>query len=714
MIYRFVRLALIAGSLLAASAVFAQVTTPPVVTSPRPVPAPTPSSARAAAGSKADEMQDRFVLADADIDSVLQALETYTGKTVLHPTALPTGTYSIRINHPIPKSELILALETLLFQNNVGVVPLGDRFLKVVPLAAARTEAPEFIEGSTLDLPPSGKLGTKVFQLEFQRASEIFAGGPTGGLQSLLSLNIGGGVVVLDKANSAIITDSISNLQRIELLLKNLDKPFITGFSPKFYSLQNAKAADVVAKLHALLTGPVQSQIGTATSYQSDDRTNKVIVITDPREIPFFDDLIAKMDVPSELSPSIDVIYLKHADAATLQPVLANLISGQIAAQQKANTVAPRAGDLQTVDRMNPNPTPTPLNPSPNAAANALAKASAETGTGQFSQSVTAVADERSNSIVVTGNKDDIKLMHSLVEKLDGPLAQVRIQVIIAEVTLSDTDISGIQALNLHVATDNTRGTHITTFAGGSGTLSSIAGWDFANGIVNPLSVDAALQASGAGSRNVVHVLSAPIIMTAHGKVADVQVGEQVPVITGGQTTLATTGTTPVASETTSYTNIVIDLNVTPLIGDNGDVQMTIDQKVDDIIGYTTVNNTPQPNIGHREAKSFVTVKDGQMLVLGGMQRTSKTATQNKLGFLYEIPILSQLLGGHTDDLQRTELLFFLRPTIIPAEAGSEDAMRKIEELSNRDQVKAFLKNPAPQPNSKTQNFLDRFKTKDN
>jgi len=712
MIYRSARWALAAGLLVSTSALFAQVTNRPVVPSPRP----TAADARAATGpSHSDEIVDAFKLADADIDSVLQAIETYTGKTVLHPTALPTGTYSIRINRPIPKSELILALETLLFQNNVGVVPMGDRFLKVVPLAAARTEAPELIEGSTLDLPPSGKIATKVFQLEFQRASEIFAGGPTGGLQSLLSLNIGGGVVVLDKANSAIITDSISNLQRIERLLNTLDRPFVKGFVPKFYNLNNATAADVVSKLHALLTGPLQAQIGSATSYQSDDRTNKVIVIADEREIPFFDDLISKMDVPSQLGASIDVIYLKHADAATLQPILAQLISGQIAAQQKAKTVAPQPGALTVVDRMNPNPAPTPAAPT---AAPATPKA--EMGTGQFSQTVSAQADERSNSIIVTGNRDDIRLMHALVEKLDQAVAQVRIQVIIAEVTLSDTDISGIQSLGLTVGQNSAGATKVLSFAGsavgsgGSPNGTSIAGWDFTSGTVNPFAVTAALQSAGNGSKSLVHVLSAPVIMTAHGKPGMVTVGEQVPIITGGQSTIATTGTTPIQSTTTSYTNIAIEMDVTPLIGDNGDVQMTIDQKVDDIISNTVIDGNDQPVIGHREAKTFVTVKDGQMLVLGGMQRTSKSSTQSKIGFLYEIPILSQILGSHTDDLERTELLFFIRPVIVTPEQGTEDTMKRVYEMSNRDQIEGFLKNPAPPPQSKLQNFLDRFKTKDN
>ncbi len=172
-----------------------------------------------------------FKLPEGDIDSVLGALEIYTGRTVLRPGSLPAATYSLVINRPIPKSELVLALETELSLNQIGVIPLGDRFLKIVPLSTAKAEAPEFIEGSTLDMAPSGRIATKLFQLNFLRAPEFF----NSGLTSIFSPGVGGGVVVLDKANAALITDSLSNLQRIETLLKAIDKPSTGGFTARFY-----------------------------------------------------------------------------------------------------------------------------------------------------------------------------------------------------------------------------------------------------------------------------------------------------------------------------------------------------------------------------------------------------------------------------------------------------------------------------------------------
>ena len=99
----------------------------------------------------------------------------------------------------------------------------------------------------------------------------------------------------------------------------------------------------------------------------------------------------------------------------------------------------------------------------------AIANLLAEAGTASdFSSLITVLADDRSNSIVVSGTVDDIRLIREIVDKVDVLLAQVSIQVVIAEVTLSDTDTSGINALNLTFGTDALRGTHITNFDTGT------------------------------------------------------------------------------------------------------------------------------------------------------------------------------------------------------------------------------------------------------
>jgi general secretion pathway protein D len=681
MTLRFARLWLSVGLLEAAPLAFAQV--PP--TNPRPVPVLT------AVASKTDENTvDSFKLSDGDIDAVLGALETYTRKTVIRPGQLPTALYSLRIDRPIPKTELVTALETLLALNNVAVAPMGDRFLKVVPLSQAKSEAPEMVTGSSLNLPPSGKIVTKVFELNFLRVAEFVPQ-----IMTFMTPGIGSGVVQLEKSNVVLVTDSLENIQRIERLLAQVDKPRENSLTPRFYTLHNgAKASDVVTKIHAMLSGPAQNQLRLTTTFTPDDRTGQIILIADPREYPLFDKLIERLDIVAEPNTRNEVIALKHADAKDVVTLLTALITGQNAAVQKGASQSVRPGQIV------PQPgQPAVVNPPPGVTGVIPAVANAGDtlpGSSEFSTYITVQADERTNSVVVSGTFDDLRLIKDIVAKVDVLLAQVSIQVVIAEVTLSDTDDSGINALGLNVGQTAKGATSITGFSG------SIAGWNVTSGIVNPLSFAAALNS--AGDKHKVRILESNTVMTTHNKQAKFAVTEQEPVITGttGVPLASTTTSAPFAtSSTVSYKDIGITLTVTPLIGDDGSIQLQIDQVVDDDQGSVTIDGNSQPIIGHREANSFISVQDGQMAVLGGLQSSGRTTDQQKMGLLYEIPIISRLFGYRTNDLERTELLLFIRPHILRVDEATGDTQKQIEGMSNKDQIKQYLKDPSKMPDPK-------------
>lgn len=644
------------------------------------------------AAAPAEELVGPIKLPDADIDTVLGLLEIYTGRSILRPQQLPTATYRLVIDRKIPKSEAVLALETVLSLNQVGVAPLGDKFLKVVALSQVKTEAPEMISGSTLSLPPSGRIATRLFQLEFLRVNEFVPQ-----ITPLLTPGVANGVVPLDKANAALITDTISNLQRVEMLIQQLDRPSMAGLTPKFYPLSFTKASDLVTKLRGMFQGPLQNQLGSSISYNADDRTNQVILLSDPRQHPLFDELIAKLDVRAEPNTRNEVIYLKHASAKDVAPLLSQLVAGQNTAAQKAAG----SGSVRTPVVQQPGQNPA----TPDAANVAVAGLVSET-TNEFSSFITILPDERSNSVVVSGTVDDIRLIRDLIEKVDILLAQVRIEVIIAEVTLNNSDRSGISSLNLTVSTDDVHGTHISKFESGSvtnGFSPGPAGWAITGGVVNPLSFNAAMGT--VGSRNNVKILSAPTIVTTHNKEAQILVGESRPIITSSlasplASTTATQGNFATSSQVT-YKDIAIDLKVTPLIGDDGSIQLKIDQKVDDILGNTVIDNNTQPIIGRRQATSFINVRDGQIVVLGGLQRTKLSRERSKLGFLVEIPIISHLLGARNKATERSELLLFIRPHVIPADGETADATTTINSLSNKEQINQYLSDPSKQPKEK-------------
>ena len=354
-----------------------------------------------------------------------------------------------------------------------------------------------------------------------------------------------------------------------------------------------------------------------------------------------------------------------------------------------------------------PGAAPGPVAPAVVSASNAGNGDGNGGSTNEFSIFMTIASDERSNSIVVSGTGDDIRLIKQLVDKLDVLLPQVSIQVVIAEVTLTDTDVSGLSALNLTVGTDtpagaggdNGRGTHITNFG------ATLGGWNVTTGVVNPLSFAAALQSNGGNSR--VKVLQANTIITQHGKEGDFQVQQKQPYAAGVTSTPNSASTTGVTTQSnTQYINVGVEVKVTPLIGADGGIELKIDQIVDDILGNVTIDNGPVPIVGHREANVTVSCQDGQMIVLGGLQSNKLSTNRSKVGFFYEIPILSNLIGGRNNETDRRELLLFVKPHIIAALQGTADATQKIDELSEKDDIHSYLKDPSKMPNS---GVIDRF-----
>lgn len=610
-----------------------------------------------------------------DVDSMLGLLELWTGRSILRPQNLPALSLSLQLKEKVTKAEAIQAVETLLNLNGIAVTPLGDRFFKVTPLSAAKSEAPELIEGSTLGLAPSGRTASKLFQLSFLRVNEFMPQ-----IAGLLNPAAGSPPVVFDKANAALITDSVSNLQRIETLVNQLDRPVLDGLTPKFYTLQSAKASDVVNKMRAMLTGPLQTQLGTATSINADDRTNQIVLIADSRQYAFFDELVAKLDVRADPNTRNEVIYLKHAAAKDVASILTSLVDGQNTAAQNGDRQGSRTQTQSvTTPATNP-PTATPT------VASVVPQLNLDPS-NQFSSVLTILPEERSNSIVVSGTVDDLRLIHDLVAKIDVLLAQVRIEVVIAEVTLGDNATSGIGELGLQISGDK--------LVGFSGTASGIGVTDgvFSTNASGGTDLAATIALSTTPRKSNTNILSVPNIVTTHNKEGKIFVGEQRPVISSYLSDSTSTGSTVGSGyrSTVNSQKIGIELTVKPLIGTDGSVQLEVHQKVDDILGEVIIDGNPQPRIGSRETESFVSVHSGDIVVLGGLQRTSQSKSNSRLG---PIPIIGDLLGTRKREDTRTDLVFFLRPTVLTnTAADNAPAMKQIEGFpaKQRGKLKGIL-----------------------
>lgn len=575
----------------------------------------------------AQDMIDALDLRDMPLDQVLALIERLTGKSVIRMQQMGAPTFTFSSNRPLRRDEAIVALESLLALNQIGLVPLGDAFLRVVPLGNVRLNAPELYLDSVQHLEPSGRVISRLFTGKFLRASEI-----QGMIANLLDPSAAI-VLQFERSNSLLITDQVANIQRVERVLAEIDKPATLSVSTRFHTLRFAKASDVANQIRNTASGALQTFFSQSTTLVADERSNQIVVTTDPEQQAYFEELIARFDVPADPNTRVDVIYLRHADGKEVAALLTQLVTGQARAAAESTFAGPGAA-----------PAPQPAQGQPAAPL----QLDGATGSAQFSRNVTIVADERTNAIVVSGTQDDIRLLRELIDKIDVVLAQVRIEVLIAEVSLGDNDRSGIDALEIAYANDRFGNARIT-----------MPGLNL-NGNIQDQSLSAAIGSSA--ERTNVRFLSNPIIVTTHNKEATILVGEARPLVTATQTTDATGGTSSGLRSTVNYRDIGIELTVTPLIGADNSIQLEVNQQVDDILGEVSIDGNDQPIIGRRQAQSFINVADGEIVVLGGLQATRESRSRSRFG---PIPFLGDLLGARRYNESRTELLIFIRPTVM-------------------------------------------------
>lgn len=654
----------------------------------------------------AEDMVETIIFRDDSTDQILTLLERLTGRSVIRPQALPAATFTFNSQRAMTRDEAILALQSLLSINGIGVSPMGDLFLKVVPLSRVRSEAPEFLNSSTLDLPASGRIVSRMLQLDFLSIDEI---------QTQLNLMItagSGSIIPFPKANALLVTDTVSNIQSIEKLLQSVDRPATPRIETHFYPVRYARAGELVNQIQGFAGTAGFPEMSGRTSLVADERSNQIILIADRRQVPYYENLIKKLDVQAELITQNEVIFLKYADAVDVASILSQLAGRTGAAGARAGTATrtgqqtgqrattgqrPQAGtqtgqrtQTGTGQRIQTGTPPVPgqtraqsadvfaqqngegagAGLSIDAAERALGDVTEGVNGSDFSESLSILPDERSNAIIISGTRQDIALITSLIEKIDVILAQVRIEVFIAEVTLSDSDGRGIDRFEIG----------LTEWGSPDFTVSG-PGYQIARD-----GVDWEALFTTARSKSEIKVLSNPTIVTTHNREATIVVGESRPVITG---TLTDGQFSSSIRSQVRMMDIAIELRVKPLIGADGTIQLEIFQKVDDRVDSVTIDGNEQPVIGRREAESFVSVANRETVILGGLQSTRREDSSARLGILGQIPLLGGLFGSKNQEERRTELLVFIRPTVLPTtRAAFEDAERQIDRQSRNEYIR--------------------------
>jgi general secretion pathway protein D len=282
------------------------------------------------------------------------------------------------------------------------------------------------------------------------------------------------------------------------------------------------------------------------------------------------------------------------------------------------------------------------------------------------------ISDERTNSLLIYASKEDMKTIKEIVGKLDVVLAQVLIEAVILEVTLTDNFDVGFNYLQHPQKSGNWTG------VGAINTKQFLQPNDFTgiNGITNTgglipqgfsylmnfnQDLDVTVTALAGDSR--AKILQRPRIQTSHNEPASLFVGENRPYPTSSYYGGGAYG----GYSSIQQLQIGVQLDVTPLINPDGLVVMDIHQKIDNFIGNVTIQNVGDvPVTSSKEAQAKVSVRDHDTIILGGLIETDKNNSSSGVPYLKDIPLLGYLFRSTHTDGTRKELIVLIRPTVLP------------------------------------------------
>jgi general secretion pathway protein D len=617
---------------------------------------------------------------DADLREVVRlVLEDTLGLNYVIDPGIQ-GTITVQTSRPVPADELLAVLDAVLRLNGAALVATGD-FYKIVPIDQALTS------GIMPDVRPVADAGTpgftvRVVPLRYVSASQV--------AEVLAPLAPPGGAIQVDaQRNLLLLAGSADQVATLSDLIATFDVDWLEGMSIALYPLQYADPERLVTELDAIFGGTEEGPLAGVVRLVPVDRLNAVLVISSqPGYLDRAAMWIKRLDQSEGDEEQVYVYAVQNGRATDLAEVLSQLFDLETAAVGAEDLLAPgmepieipssqsafdEEGEQGLLSEEEEAPafgereTPRPAaRLEPSGRTGLLSPDQDEEDDEEESQA-RVIADANTNSLVIRATPREFRRIEAALQQLDILPLQVLIEATIAEVTLRDELRYGVE-------------------------------WFFRFGSqqalldLGPLNIDpvvpgfAAVFTSDDDVRLIitalesvtdVNVISSPQLLVLDNQTAQLQVGDEVPIIT--QQSQGTDEDSRILNSVEQRQTGVI-LNVTPRVNASGLVMMEIEQEVSDVVP-TTSSQIDSPTIRQRRVASTVAVTSGETVALGGLIQDSIDSTQAGVPFLGRIPVIGWLFGQRGNTNERTELLVLITPRAV----GSQDEVRAVtEELRNR------------------------------
>lgn len=646
-----------------------------------------------------DDDLERLRLRDQDTTGILEMIQIITERYILRPQNLPQVKINFDSFTVLTKRQTLRVLESLLAMNGIGITKIDDQFFKAVPAANMNVHVPIWLDGPASAIKPNQNIYTKLFYLEqmaVEQMRDILNPFATPNVSTLITY---------PKADAILVTDSLLNLQRMEKMIEKMDKPAnrnVVFFTHKLlHTIVDKEYLGILNSMFKKESDLGKELTAEVEIQQKGDHT--LLVRCHKNDERRLMEIFQQLDFEYDLTFESALIGLRYAKAEEVVTILDQLTGG---------------GDTSS-NRPKPNSNPGAPQPAPNPIQGGGQPTSRDK-LNMFSQYFHVVPEPRTNSVFTSGTPNDIKLAKEKVKELDKALPMAQIDTIFVMVTLTGDTTRGIEMFGnaLYQKTEpgnvsQPDGTSSFNPGGDSLTFSAnlpVGGpmtFGFLNSKLNNVAWNNIFKIAQTSTDS--RVFSSPAVVVSHAQdKAKIEMVNSRTVFTesmynsvqGGSSNL---GNQKEFKSETSLTLEEISVSLPTSEGSGkifpGAVQtkLTLVTSNFDDLANSTYNGQTVPAIQGRTLSTMLTIKDNQIIALGGLQQVKHTRTENQYALLRKIPVLGKsLFTPKTENYEPSELLIFIRSKVLKQDEYStstpEDSIQpsKIDRMMSENYVPKF------------------------
>ncbi|MBL8549603.1 MAG: type II secretion system secretin GspD [Hyphomonadaceae bacterium] len=586
---------------------------------------------------------------EVDIRAFIEDVSNATGRTFIVDPRV-SGRVTVMAHQALSESELFDVFLSTLRVHGYVAVPTAQGAYRIVPdEVAAREPSPE---GG----PSADRYVSQVFRLRFADAESVASA-----LRPMLSQR--GQVTANARGNSVVVVDYGSTITRLRQIVSNLDQD---TSSYRTLRLRNTSAAEMarVATSLSQASGDAQGRaLVTATPIAS---SNTLVLRGDRRTLDQIIPLLTQLDSNADMQAGVKVIPLKYAVAEDLVPILQQISSsmtgpaeGAGGANRRANIAAHRATNalIISADRE-----------TQESLANVVQSLDIRRQQVMVEAIIVEVSDTAAKELglqfIVSGNEDSAVPFLSTSFANSAPNLLAVTGALLGSTSNGNRDNPALQDLQRAA---------VSSLVNYNGALGGVAGQN-GDGTMFGLILNALAEDQES------NVLSTPKVMTLDNETASILVGQQIPVTTGE--TLSDSNTNPF--RTVRREDVGVQLEVRPQVSEGGAIRLAIKQEVSSIFGQI-IDDSTDLITNRRAIETVVQVDAGQIIVLGGLIQEDVQRSNSGIPVLRKLPLVGRLFSSEGRTRKRTNLMVFLRPSLVnTAEQAGAVTERQYELLRNR------------------------------